>query len=141
MAYARRALAATFPRGIITRYGVNTTDTYSQNGDIDWIAVERAANGDYEPTLLNDDERREAALLMYRSGLRERAISTHLCIYERRIGEWAAAAGLLPPERICTIDDCGHLMAGKGLCNNHLTAKRKREKRTREAAKQLEPAA
>lgn len=142
---AHRALTAATPRGTITRIGVTHTDTYSDTDDIDWIAVERTANSDYDPVLLNQAELREVALLLGRSGLRERAISNRIFTYERRIGEWLAEAGLLPPERICSRDNCSHLMVGLGLCTNHLQLKRKHEKRQREAAapqaQQLEAAA
>lgn len=140
MIRTHRALAAAMPRGTVTRVGATShdADTYDETRDIDWIAVERATNGEYDPALLNDAEKRETALLMARAGMRERAISNRIYVYERRIGEWLAEAGLLPPERICSRDNCGHLMVGLGLCTNHLQRKRNQEKRAREAAQQSE---
>lgn len=141
--YAHRALAASTPRGIITRVGAtpDNADTYDDDHDIDWVAVERAANGDYEPALLNEAELRETAIALAKSGLRERAISTRICTYERRIGEWLAEAGLLPPERICRRDDCQRLMFGKGLCTTHLGELRREQKRARAAAQQTDTVA
>jgi len=133
-------MKAAAPRGLITRIGATNpdADTYDDDRDIDWIAVERTANGDYNPALLNQAELRETAILLGRAGLRERAISSRLSVYERRIGEWLATAGLLPPERICSRDNCGHVSTGRGLCNSHLQLKRKHEKRAREAAQQTQ---
>lgn len=102
---------------------------YPTTGDIDWIAVERAANRDYDPALLTDDEKREAALLMARAGVAHRAISTALCVYERLALQWLADEGLLPPERLCTREGCTSVRCGLGLCNVHLQALRTEQKR------------
>ncbi|MFH8405510.1 hypothetical protein ACH4FX_12155 [Streptomyces sp. NPDC018019] len=62
--------------------------TYTK--DVDWFAVERAANGTLDPGELTGEERREAALLMRRRYSR-REVSVRLGIYERLVQEWEEA--------------------------------------------------
>lgn len=66
----------------------HTPYTYDPDTDVDWIAVERAANGTYDPTLLSLTERRHAVLLMLRHGYGAPTISERLATYERTIQRW-----------------------------------------------------
>lgn len=132
-------IRAATPRGTIARIGVTTADgdTYDDARDIDWIAVERAANGDYDGALLNRDEKHEAALLMSQSGIPSREISTRLCIYQRQIERWKVAAGLISPVRRCDIPGCIKAHATNGLCSAHHSKARRAAARaglTEEAA-------
>lgn len=66
----------------------HTADTYDLATDVDWIAVERAAEGTYDPTLLNLAERRQAVLLMLDHGHGAPTISVRLSTHERTIQRW-----------------------------------------------------
>lgn len=73
---------------------LHTTDTYDTARDIDWIAVERAANGTYNPALLNTAELVEAALLMTHNGATEREIGLRLGVWRRTVSRWKETAGV-----------------------------------------------
>ncbi|MTE20242.1 hypothetical protein F0L17_14215 [Streptomyces sp. TRM43335] len=66
----------------------HTPHSYDDARDIDWIAVERAAQGTYDPTALNLAEKREAVLLMDRNGYTACDISERLSVYRRQIARW-----------------------------------------------------
>lgn len=91
---------------------------------IDWYAVERAISGDHPRPELNIDEVREAALWLRKHGTSRATVSVQLCVYERLVKEWEAEAGLLGPDQLCTVDDCGKARSGRGLCTQHLIADR-----------------
>ncbi|GAA2630014.1 hypothetical protein [Streptomyces axinellae] len=86
--YAHRPLTAarTYSHGL--RLVPPTTETCTDDGGIDWIAVERAATGDYDPTLLNLDERWAATHLLLAAGLGEPAIAERLATNKRQIHRW-----------------------------------------------------
>jgi hypothetical protein len=126
-------------RGIRGTYLPPTTDTYTDG--IDWIAVERAIRGDLPAEPLTHDELREAALGLVRSGVSRKSISVQLCVYERRIRDWEAEAGLLPPEDLCSHTNCRRAKCGLGLCASHLQAYRLREREWQLAVAELEVAA
>ncbi|MFE9382329.1 hypothetical protein ACFYMO_03695 [Streptomyces sp. NPDC007025] len=134
--YAHRPLTAARTYSNAFRLTTPPAEPTDETTGVDWIAVERAARDDYDPRLLTDDERREAALLLGRAGYGIKPTSTRLCIYERLICEWFADAGLLPPERICTADGCNRAKVGLGLCIGHLQAKRAAEKQAKKAAEE-----
>jgi hypothetical protein len=91
---------------------------------IDWYAVERVLNNDQPLPPLNTDELREAALWLRRHDVERRVVSTRLSIYERRIKEWEADAGMLPADQLCVLDDCKRASSGRGLCAIHLQQER-----------------
>lgn len=101
-----------------------TEDQFSTD-TIDYYAVERAISGENPRPELTREELREAALWLRRHGMDRAVVSVHLCVYERLVKEWEADAGMLGPDQLCTVDDCGKARAGRGLCVNHLTADRK----------------
>jgi hypothetical protein len=101
-----------------------TEDQFSTE-TIDWYAVERAIKGEDPRPELTPDELREAAIWLRRHGMPRIVVSTHLCVYERRIKEWEADAGMLGPDDLCTRGDCKRARAGRGLCTTHLEADRK----------------
>lgn len=73
---------------------LHTTSTYDPVRDIDWIAVERAANDTYNPAMLNEAERIEAGLLMARHGYSEREIGERLDVWRRTVSRWKETAGI-----------------------------------------------
>ncbi|GAA0453850.1 hypothetical protein ACFQ2B_27675 [Streptomyces stramineus] len=115
-----------------TRYAIPAHDPVcpgEDNGDVDWIAVERTLNREHPQVSLNRDEQRAAALVLTRSGWGKRRISEFLSLYERLIEEWQADAGLLLPNRLCTADGCDRARSGRGLCTRHLQERRVTEKK------------
>lgn len=89
---AHRTLTAVKAYGASPRFIAPTTDTCSDDGTIDWIAVERAAAGDYNPTLLTNDERWAATQLLSAAGYGEPAIADLLATNKRQIHRWRHAA-------------------------------------------------
>lgn len=130
-----------FPRPTADTSTVLSDDTDAQI--IDWFAIERVINNDQPLPYLNNEEIRIAALHLRRNDMARRAVSEYLRVYERRIKEWEADAGLLGPEDLCTLNDCARASAGRGLCANHLQQQRTEARRQRRAAEaaQLEVAA
>ncbi|QCX75461.1 hypothetical protein C9F11_08860 [Streptomyces sp. YIM 121038] len=59
---------------------------------VDWIAVERAADGDLDPALLGNEERRQTALVLIRRGMPRRFIAQRIGISEYWITKWGEAA-------------------------------------------------
>ncbi len=114
-------------------------DTYSDG--IDWIAVERATQGEYNGRDLTENELREAALFLRRHDVSRVAISIQLSVYERLVKEWEAEAGLLDADDLCTKPGCGRARPGTGLCALCLSQHRIQEKHWRAAVAELGVAA
>jgi hypothetical protein len=97
----RRAFTATYtfaPRNTITP---PTAEPTSDDGTIDWIAVERAAEGTYAPSLLTPDEKRAAALLMLKAGYSELAAADRIGVEKRQISRWKNGAAGRPAPYPC----------------------------------------
>ena len=103
-------------------------DTYS-NG-IDWIAVERAAQGELHPNQLTREETREAALLMDQAGFTDQQIATRLHIHERQVQRWKNAQ-TRPPRtvRTCTEPGCDRRHKRRGYCEMHIQRVMRAERR------------
>ncbi|WP_326806702.1 helix-turn-helix domain-containing protein [Streptomyces sp. NBC_01775] len=89
--YVARSLTASKPLGAAFQQIAPGTDTYSDDTGIDWIAVERAVNGDYDPQLLTVDERHAAVLALANAGLSELKIAAALRIEQRQVNRWKRA--------------------------------------------------
>ncbi|MFI8872407.1 hypothetical protein [Streptomyces sp. NPDC055243] len=118
-----------------------TTEDQFSTEAIDWIAVARVVNEDQPLPPLNEDELREAALLLRRRGMARIEVSVYLCLYERLIKEWEAEAGMLGPDQLCTIDDCRKARVGRGLCSAHLEVDRRRRRKAAARAAEMAVAA
>lgn len=119
-----RPLSASYVREQRPVFIPPATEEEFSTDTIDWYAVERVVSGEEPQPPLNRDEIREAALILRRHGIERAAVSVRLCVYARLIKEWEAEAGMLGPDQLCTVDDCGKARAGRGLCTNHLLADR-----------------
>lgn len=119
------ALVACQVRSLTPTFIPPATEDEFSTDTVDWYAVERAINGDSPRPELTRDELREAALWMRRHDIDRTAVSIHLCVYERLVKEWEAAAGMLGPDQLCTHAGCGKARAGRGLCTAHLSIDRK----------------
>ncbi|MHA4819454.1 hypothetical protein ACXZ65_34455 [Streptomyces aculeolatus] len=107
------------------------------HGDIDWIAVERLLHGDIQPAALNSVELREAAAALYRTGTPVKELARRIDVQEAAAYELLAAAGVLPPDQYCSLDDCWRFRRGHGLCQRHLEWERREVARSEREAKAL----
>jgi hypothetical protein len=73
----------------------NTADTWSN--DVDWIAVERAANNDLNPHALTTAEKREVWRLLISRGIGYTTAAERTGTSGHVVREWAAQHGYLPP--------------------------------------------
>lgn len=86
MPYLRRATGAShFTASAPTLQVLHTTDTYDEEHDIDWIAVECAAEGTADPNTLTKAEITAAVHHMTDRGLSQRVIAERLGIYDRKV--------------------------------------------------------
>ncbi|WP_143661188.1 hypothetical protein [Streptomyces sp. M41(2017)] len=131
-----RPFIAEIARGRDARFVPPVKETEFSTYRIDWYAVERVLNGGHPLPPLNPDELREAALWLRRHDVERHAVSVRLNVYERRIKDWEAEAGMLPADQLCARGGCKSAAAGRGLCANHLQQQRWAAKR-----QQLEAAA
>lgn len=115
------------------RYLPPATETEFSTPAIDWYAIERVINNDRPIPPLNDDELREAALWMVRNGTPRAHVARHLGIYDQRVRDWEAAAGLLDPNDLCSNQGCTRVRSGRGLCGSCLGTLRAQERKQAKA--------
>jgi hypothetical protein len=98
--------------------------------DVDWIAIERAVQGEIPADGISAAETRTAALILNRSGLSEREVAEHLHINRRQVARWKAAARVAEGKQAatCSNDDCTDFPISRGLCNRHYKQLRAAEK-------------
>ena len=128
MTSALRPLLATRAIPTQPRVAIPTDVTFTD--DIDWIAIERAITGDLPRPQLTRDEKLTATLLLIRAGWTEKATAEAVNVDRRQVARWKFEHGLSGAST-CTVDDCGDLVKGRGLCLKHYKQdQRRREKFT-----------
>ncbi|MER7953888.1 hypothetical protein [Streptomyces sp. NPDC096030] len=139
MSYA--AFKGSRPRGAQIHYLPPATEDEFSTETVDHYAVERAVAGEHPRVELTPDEQREAALCLRRHGVPRIQVSIQLSLYERRIKEWEAEAGLLGPEDLCVVDGCTRARSGRGYCAICLNRVRIQERHWKAAVADLATAA
>jgi hypothetical protein len=89
------------------------------DGDIDWIAVERAATGGHPRPRLTDDELKAAVLVLDAHGVSDQKIADRLGTSKYHVVRWRYASDALTPARACTVEGCTRVRKAHGLCEPH----------------------